>query len=258
MRDFSEELLKMIWELRNLESLELYGEVSNRSILNDIHKLQKLKSLKISRRMSDNILDNLKFGVFHDLEELDAFFYGASLDSIREMKRITPKLKKIEIFCDSSDTINALLDTLENLESVAIRGAKWKIPSEKFYPKVKYLLALKLDSDLNAEQITTTFPNLETLIISKCSLDEEPESFLATLLSELKQLKELRMGTSHLTDLGLDREYVLQCLQEHGKHLEEVYVDFSFTESEIDTAELIIEKNPGGSYSVSGPDLSCF
>ncbi len=86
--------------------------------------------------MSLNILDHLQFGVFNNLEELDASFYGASLDSIREMKRITPKLKKILIDCNSSATVNALLETLENLESVAIRGAKWKIPSEKFYPKV--------------------------------------------------------------------------------------------------------------------------
>jgi hypothetical protein len=139
MRDFSDEQIKMIWELKNLESLELYGEVSNRSNLNEIHKLQKLKRLEISRGMSDNILDNLQFGVFNDLEELDACFYDASLDSIREMKLITPNLKKIEIHCNSSDQINALLETLENLESVKILKGVWKVPSEKFYPKVKYL-----------------------------------------------------------------------------------------------------------------------
>jgi hypothetical protein len=233
----------MIWKLKNLESLELDGRMSNRSslILNDIHKLQKLKSLKIGSGMSRIILDHLKFGVFHDLEELDAYFEDISLDSIREMKRVTPNLKKIVICVSYSNPINALLETLENLKSVELAGGECEIPSEKFYPKIKYLHIYRMsDSDLSAEQITKTFPNLETLRIGICSLDEKPELFLVTLLSELKQLKTLDMEiwTGH----ELDRESVLQCFQQHGKHLDDVFVRFS----KEGKTELIFKKTPGG------------
>jgi hypothetical protein len=233
---FFEEHFEMIWELRNLETLELDGEKNNRysSNLNNIHKLQKLKRLKIGRGLSENILEHLQFGVFNDLKELDAYFSDASLDSIREMKRIAPKLKKIRICSSSSDAVNALLETLENLESVKIQYGEWEISSEKFYPKVKYF-DVPVVNYLNAEQFTKTFPNLATLRIGTCSLDEEPESFLVTLLSELKQLKELCMQI--WTDLELDPESVLQCFQQHGKHLEKVYVDFDF--------KFVIEKSSG-------------
>jgi hypothetical protein len=118
-----------------------------------------------------------------------------------------------------------LLETLENLESVAILGGPWEIPSEKFYPEVKYLfVGFMSDFNLSAEQFTKTIPNLETLEIDTCLLDGEPKLFLVTLLSELKQLKTLRLGIQ--SDLGLDRESVLQCFQQHGKHLEDVQVDF--------------------------------
>jgi ribosome assembly protein YihI (activator of Der GTPase) len=141
------------------------------------------------------------------------------------MKQITPNLKKIKILCNSSDTINALLETLENLESVKIEYNKWKISSEKFFPNVKYLDVARLNY-LSAEQISKTFPNLKSLEIEKSTLDEEPKSFLVTLLSKLKQLKTLRLRLEIWTDRVLDRESVLQCFQQHGKHLEDVQVDF--------------------------------
>jgi hypothetical protein len=54
-----------------------------------------LRRLKVSLGFSKNILDHLKFGVFNDLEELEACFEGASVESVRKMKRIAPNLKKI-------------------------------------------------------------------------------------------------------------------------------------------------------------------
>ncbi len=247
--EYSDQHFKMIWELKNLETLELDGEtVSDRSSLNDIHKLQKLKRLKVD--ISSNILDHLQFGVFNDLEELDAFFTSASVESIREMKRITPKLKKIVIrHYSPSATINALLETLENLESVAIRGTKWKIPSEKFYPKVKYLDVPRLNyQSASAEQFTKTFPNLETLRINICSLDEEPESFIVTLLSELKQLKELNMGITNLNEFDRDST-VLQCFQQHGNKLEAVQVCLYFGDSKLAPSKLEIEKMYGCDFA---------
>jgi hypothetical protein len=242
--NFLDEHLNMIWDLKNLETLELDGSVNDESSLNDIQKLQKLKCLKISSGMSLNILDHLQFGVFHDLEELDACFEGASLDLIRKMNQITPKLKKIEIRCDSSDTVNALLENLENLKSVTIGDdcKNWIVPSEKFYPKVKCLDVPTLNNP-NAEQITKTFPNLETMKIYTCYL-VEPILFLITLLNELKQLKTLRLGTqSHLV---LDRESALECFQQHGKHLEDVYVRFNSFFSE--NVRLFVIKRPGKSF----------
>jgi hypothetical protein len=244
--EYSGQHLEMVWELKNLESLELDGEMmGDRSSLNGVHKLQKLKRLKIV--ISRNILENLQFGVYHDLEELDASFIDASLDSIREMKRVTPKLKKIVIRYSSSATVNALLETLENLESVTIQHRAWEIPCEKFYPKVKYLDVSRLDH-LNAEQFTKTFPNLEIFRINTCSLDEVPESFLVTLLSKLKQLKTLNMGI--LTNLNeFDRESVLQCFQQHGNHLEDVQVRLYFRDPENVPSKLEIEKSPGGYFA---------
>jgi hypothetical protein len=134
-----------------------------------------------------------------------------------------------------------LLETLENLESVELAGGEWKVLCEKFYPKIKYLhIYLMSDADLSAEQISKTFPNLETLKIGICNLDRKPELFLVTLLSELKQLKTLDMEIR--TDHELDRESVLQCFQQHGKHLDDVFVRFS----KKGNPELIFMKTPGG------------
>ncbi len=194
-----------------------------------------------------NILDNLQFGIFNDLEELDAYFYRASLDSIREMKRITPNLKKLVIDSHFSYQINALLETLENLESVEIKnGYALKIPSEKFYPKMKYLHTNNpFDSNFSAEQILKTFPNLETLKIDRCSLDVT-ESFLVTLLSELKQLKTLRLEI--WSRLELDRETALQCLQQHGDNLEDVKLVFRFRHLE-NVHPYAINKRQGGFFA---------
>jgi hypothetical protein len=53
--------------------------------------------------VTENILDHLRLGVFNKLQELDASFYNASLESVREMTRITPNLKKIGIRAFSGD-----------------------------------------------------------------------------------------------------------------------------------------------------------
>jgi hypothetical protein len=188
--------------------------------------------------MSLNILEHLQFGIFNNLQELDVYFEGATLDSIREMKRITPNLKKIEIHSYSSDQINALLETLKNLESVKIEYEGWEISNENFCPKVKYL---HVNSNLNAEQFTKNFPNLESLKIGTFSLVEEPKSFFVTLLSELKQLKTLDMNI--WTNLELDRESALQCFQQYGKHLIDVYVYFTFPHCKNGTKRVCVCQN---------------
>ncbi len=84
---FSNEDFQMICELKNLEMLELDGwAFCGSSNLGNLYKLKKLKSLKAgSQYFSRIILNRLKFGVFNNLEELDANFYDASVESSREL-----------------------------------------------------------------------------------------------------------------------------------------------------------------------------
>jgi hypothetical protein len=87
--------------------------------------------------VSRNILDHLRFRVYNNLEELEACFRGTSVESIQEMKRCTPKLKKIIIEFGTPETINALLDALDNLEILKISLFSEFQLSEKVYPKIK-------------------------------------------------------------------------------------------------------------------------
>jgi hypothetical protein len=134
--EFSNETLGVICELKELEMLDLdervrdWNRIKIRTGLNNLHKLGGLKSLKISGEISNNILIYLQFGIFNDLVELDASFDNASVECIRKMIQITPNLKKIKIRSASSDTINALLENLEHLESVEIWGDFWELSDD--------------------------------------------------------------------------------------------------------------------------------
>jgi hypothetical protein len=90
----TDENFNLICGLKKLEALDLRSWFENPNLTN-LHKLQTLRRLKVSIGFSKNILDHLKLGVFNDLEELEACFEGASVESIRKMKRIAPNLKKI-------------------------------------------------------------------------------------------------------------------------------------------------------------------
>jgi hypothetical protein len=203
----------MICELKQLEILELRGTASDSSGLNNLYQLEKLKRLKVSRDVSRNILDHLKFGIFNDLGELDAAFEDASLESIKEMKRITPNLRKIEIQNALSDTINALLETLENLESVEIRRGNWELSSDKVYRKIKHL-HVESGPEFRAAQLTHQFPNLEFLKINRCSFEVTESSFV-TLLSGLKRLKTLRMNIWSDTKINSEVEFILPCFEKY-------------------------------------------
>jgi hypothetical protein len=97
MGRLTDENLNTILKLKSLESLQLRYLRNESSGLNNLHRLEKLKRLMVFGSVSRNILDHLRFGVYNNLEELDALFKGASLGSIQEMNRITPKLKKLKI-----------------------------------------------------------------------------------------------------------------------------------------------------------------
>jgi hypothetical protein len=240
----SDEAFSTIGELKNLETLELKGRSESSNDLSNLHKLEKLKRLAVGW-VSRNILNHMQFGVFNDLEELNAHFAGTSVESIREMKQITPNLKKLLIqSAPSSNTINALLETLESLESVEIWDA-WDM-SGKVCPSIKQLHVKTEEFKFNTEQMTKKFPNLQDLEIKACS-SEVTESFFATLLSGLKQLKTLYIRI--WCHSKLDPESALQCFQQHGAHLENVSIIFVFPDPEF-YPTYAIEKRPGGAFRI--------
>jgi hypothetical protein len=233
---YSDETLDAICELKHLEVLELDGLGNESNGLRNIHKLLKLRRLKVDDEISPNILEHLQFGVFKDLEELEVVTFNASAESVQAMKEITPNLKKIGIFSASSDTIEAMLDTLGNLKFLEISYDTWSL-SEKVYPKIKHLHTwCKFDDIVRAEQFTKVFPNLEDLIFHTNSFDasEIPssetlstESFFVTLLTGLKQLKKLHLDIQ--SSLKIDAELVLQCIRDYGGNLETYFVGVNYT-----------------------------
>ncbi len=220
---FSGEDLSMICELKQLEILKLYGRARDSSGLSKLYQLEKLKRLEIGWDVCPNILDHLKLGTFEDLEELYAWFEDASVESIQEMKRWTPNLKEIEIQNACSDTINALLESLEHLEKVKFWSSHLELSSEKVYPKMKHLDvdANRYVSVYRAAQVSQQFPNLEFLKFDRVSF-EPTESFFVTLLSGLKRLKTLELDIQ--TDTKIESDFVLPCFEKYGSHLEEVQV----------------------------------
>ncbi len=235
----------LICGLKKLETLKLDRWLSARLInLSHLQKLEDLKRLEIGEAIGENILDHQKFGVFNHLEELDASFKRASVESVREMKRITPNLRKIRIWSTPSETINALLEGLKKLESVEILGWNtcWDIPSSNVHPKIKYL-EVTSGFKIPADQLSKMLPNLEYLWIGNNRI-EATVSFFVTLLSRLKRLKSLYMEMKVASDL--DPESVLQCFQEFGKSLEVAKIVF-ITKSET-VPGITIEKKLEGSF----------
>jgi hypothetical protein len=251
--DFSEGNLSALWELKNLESLEitipyrLASSESERSGLNQLHKLEKLRRLKVSYTVDWNILDHLRFGVFENLEELDTNFELASLESIREMKKITPNLKKLGIRSASSHTIHALLDNLGSLESLNIYDCReWEI-SDKVYPNIKHLDHF-CELEFIVERIPEIFPNLEYLNTT-IDPDQITESLLVALLSGLERLKSFYVNVLYI-ELEPVPELYRQCLQDHGAHLIDAIVGFG--------GKFAIEKKPGRTFFINTAKYSYF
>jgi hypothetical protein len=186
--------------MKKLEVLELkvYHTNSHGRDLGDLYRLENLKKFKFSGNMMympDNILNSLRFGVFQNLEDLEGHFFNHDLESIRNMKWITPKLKAIKLKFINSDGINVLLEALENLEHLRINWSGWDFQPKSVYPKIKRIEFFHVDFSLNfAKNLVKIFPNLEFLMI-KCDEDVNmTKSMLETLLVELMQLKELKLG----------------------------------------------------------------
>jgi hypothetical protein len=244
LREFSDQTCNVIWEMKNLESLELWGRARDRSGLKDLHKLEKLKRLKVDRLTNWNFLDNMQFWAFENLEELQVDFEGASEESVQEMGRITPNLKKIKIRA-YSETVNELLDILEKLESLKIKEAPWRL-SGKIYPNVKRLHVMTDKLESTFPEFLEIFPNLEYLKID-CEYSNVTESVFVKLLSGLKQLKTLYMEIRSYS--VVDPESALGWFQKHGKNLEDAKIFFA-------NSEFAIEKRPRGAFCINKEDCS--
>ncbi len=250
LSDYHDDMFNRILEVNTLESLDLWGWKNDSSGLNNLQKLKKLKRFKVNQHLCENILDHLKFGVLNNLEELDACFEDASLDSIQEMKQNTPNLKKIVINSTSSETIYALLESLDSLEALKVgRGREWTL-TENIYPKIKYLEIVGFDH--NVEQFTQQFPNLEFLRFTKSHF-EVTESFFSKLLCGFKHLKTLYMEIWNYIEL--ESESVLQCFQEHGKQLEDARIVFRLYGRRA-LLDFAVEKRPGNLFCINNKNQS--
>jgi hypothetical protein len=244
-----------ILELKNLEILELRStwNTPGWEDLEGLYKLEKLKRLVVWNSwgllgVSRNIRSNMEFGVYNNLEDLEACFKSVSVESIREMNRITPNLKKLAIWADHSDIVDALLATLENLEYVSIRYCNC-IPSEKVYPNIK---CLQIGLCSTWTLVLKVFPNLEFLQIDYCSFEVTKSSFI-DLLSEFKQLKTLNIAIDVETTFG--QESTLQCFREYGSHLEEFEVR---VRNCAGNKGFTIEKKPNEPIRCSKKTFRCF
>ncbi len=232
------EAWKRICGLKHLETLDIDGSVFPYD-LSDLRNLAKLKRLRLTKKVTYNILDHRIFGLFNDLEELDACFEDASVESVQEMKRITPNLRKIRTENASSQTINAMLESFESLEAVEIWRDNWEISAGKIHPNIKHIFIFR-NFKLRAEQFTQQFPNLEYLE-AWCCPTELTESFFVKLLSGLKQLKTLKLYIKGKSKL--DPDSVLQCFEKYGNHLEAAKIDF-------DNLKFKILKKPGNPFCI--------
>ncbi len=128
---------------------------------------------------------------------------------------------------------------------------QWK-STVNVYPKIKILQIEYVD--FNADQLQNQFPNLEFLRINSCySKAKEVVPLMATFLSGLKQLKTLYMEIT--TGRKLDPKSVLQCLQEHGNHLQDANFVFRSGNPKIDRL-FAIEKRPRGSFCIINKENS--
>jgi hypothetical protein len=218
----------MIYELKNLEELQLRSVFISFGMnegLNRVHQLEKLKRLEVCRDMCFNIFDNLRFGVHNSLEELDANLYGLDQLGALEMNRLVPNLRKLRMSTNSSNIVNWILESMQNLESLTVDNdaCVWKIPNGSIFPKIKHL-----DVDdkfkFNARKLAKAFPNLESLKI-EYSASKIKKSTLVALLTELKQLEELELST-HTGKVALTHEFVVQTVQNYGKKLKKILVGY--------------------------------
>ncbi len=257
--DFFDDFFSFIFELKNLEVLELESNywadgtgnaTEENDSLNDLYKLEKLRKLKVVGRNFGNIFNHLRVVTFEDLEELDGQFYNVDLESIEELNRIAPKLKKLTVSTVSSPTINKLLETLANLEILTVKYLNWELPSF-ISPKIKQLKYLNESFDPDhARLLVQIFPNLDRLIIKDCC-SNLTKRFLETVLRGLNRLEELQVGLQY-GKVKFDADFVLECVKKFGKNLKKICVGFQTDEDDFDFEGLFDEDDDFEKFELEG------
>jgi hypothetical protein len=249
--NFDDVNLNLIFGLENLEDLNLVSgtEPGQTDNLNGLYRLKKLRKLHVQGE-AENILEVLKFGVQESLEDLYGYFENIDLESIQNMKRITPNLKKLNVsIIDDSTLINVFLKTLDKLEAFGVYSYTWEFPTFVL-PKIKSLQVIKMIFDIDyAEKMIGTFPNLEHIAIQDFSLVFN-EPIFELLLEELKQLKELHFGFIQFENMELNKESILQIVAKFGKNMKKIIIAGNLNHLKRDEREDIddnIEK-----YNVNG------
>jgi hypothetical protein len=175
----SDEIFKKALEIESLECLEVerknekYFQGLYEGFTIDRNGLEPelvLKRLGVYVGVSRILLCLFQFDVLHYLEELEVYLMDGdvSLKFVKELNGLVPNLKKIVIHYSLSENINALLDTMKNLESITIINSQW-IFNEKVYPKIKHIDTRNVFTRIAIGHLfVNRFPNLETLHINYC------------------------------------------------------------------------------------------
>ncbi len=223
-----------ILELKTLEVLTLFDcWYENDGFLDNLFKLVNLKELNFSSFLGDGeiILDRMRFGTFNKLEELSADFQGVSVESIRDLNRFAPNLKKINLYSGSSEVINAMLENLGKLESLQswVDSIEWKLTEEQNFtcPNIKSLHYLEYFPCDTLEHFTKMFPNVEELQFGYWPEKFDIHETIRIILQQMKQLKKL--GLSQVVkNVAPETDAILQCLLDNGSKVEDLSLNHPY------------------------------
>lgn len=162
----------------------------------------------------DNILAHMQSSVFNHLESLEADFEGASLESVANLKKIAPNLKKLKLWSGSSEM--AMLEHLEKLEKMKIGGGPnsvWELTGEQSFicPSVKFLKCDRSFVCDSIERLPVMFPNVEVLKFYLWPAQLNIHDSVRMLLAGMKKLKKLILEQV-LDDGELETETILQSI----------------------------------------------
>jgi hypothetical protein len=223
----------------NLETLILkesnYYKISER-VINDLHKLTKLKKLVIDladnykrgefEEVKTNYLNGLRVSSNENLEELESFFPDLTEEFVKELADNIPNLKKLRMKTRSHKVIEHVLRYFRNLQELKIEYNTYKKGNqppfsldEKVLLKLKHLHLENCQFKFNtkvARKLVNNFPNLEHLeIYSFVGLTAR---CVKILLRGMKRLKVLDLEYGYSTWISLEklRELVMcyaKCLE---------------------------------------------
>jgi hypothetical protein len=188
-------------------------------------KLKILKNLELVdvSNATHNILNGFRFGV---MEKLECPFVQTSREFLATMSKNLPKLSFLSCSTNSVDTLNCILQTFPNLESLTIVKED-PVPDpqpvritlvDKSMPN---LIELCIENDgehglfleiETAQDIARNFPNLKRVYIDTIiRSDQLPQAFV-TLLGGLKKLNYI-----YITEIATINFEMLCAIKNHNE-----------------------------------------